>query len=292
MPASPAFPEAFRIGVKPIGDDDWLVVDDMLAAYLSEKERLAASRFGDIFMAAPDTGAAQTEARDRIVSHLLDHHADVYRRGADGLEIVAAGRIVPLAAPDEPPLWTAARLVQEDLAIMHKGADGWVLGAAALCFPSAWRLAEKFGRPMREIHAEVPDFGAGTRNDMMVARMFDNLRDDIPVLRWNWGLYGDDALFHPLGSMDGGPRFGPDGDRVYLRLERQTLSRLPATGDILFTIRIFIDPLPVLAAQPDGGARLRALIGQLESFSDAQAAYKGVAAQKAQLLAALKGLIA
>ena len=36
----------------------------------------------------------------------------------------------------------------------------------------------------------------------------------------------------------------------YLRHKRQTLRRLPASGDILFTIRIYVQPLAALAGQP------------------------------------------
>jgi hypothetical protein len=37
--------------------------------------------------------------------------------------------------------------------------------------------------------------------------MFDTLRPAVPVLRWNWSLYGDAELFHPQASHPEG-RFG------------------------------------------------------------------------------------
>ena len=47
------------------------------------------------------------------------------------------------------------------------------------------------------------------------------------------------------------------GDRVWLRVERQTLARLPDTDSILFTIRIHRWPLARLAALPEAVTRLR-----------------------------------
>ena len=286
LPSSP--PEAFRIGVRPLGVDDWLVVDDALSAYLKEKARLKATRFGDVFMAEPGTEAAQGEVLAHVADYLVAHHPETYRKVPDGLAIAATGETVRLEA--EPPLWTAARLCQEDLVLMRRSEAGWRIAAAALCFPSAWRLAEKFGRPMDEVHAHVPDFGAGTRNATIIARMFDNLRVETPMLRWNWGLYGDDTLFHPHGDPASETRFGAGGDRIFLRLERQTLSRLPLSGDIVFTIRIFLDPLPALAQAENGPELLGALRSQIAGFSAAQAGYKGLVADAGALMARLAEL--
>jgi hypothetical protein len=128
-----------------------------------------------------------------------------------------------------PPLHQAALRVQEDLVLMRKGEAGWRLAAASVCFPSSWNLREKFRRPMHEIHAPVPGFAEGTRNAGLIERMFDNLRVDMPVVRWNWSVYGDPELFHPNTHETGEGRFGPGpvARNVYLRLERQTLRKLP-----------------------------------------------------------------
>ena len=61
---------------------------------------------------------------------------------------------------------------------MRRGADGSRLAVASLCFPSSWSAAEKFGRPVDEIHGPVPGFGPASRPAGLIARMFDNLRLD------------------------------------------------------------------------------------------------------------------
>ena len=173
--------------------------------------------------------------------------------------------------------------------LMRKGADGWRLAAASLCFPSSWSLHEKHGRPMHQIHAPVPGFQQGSRNAGLIERMFDNLRPDMPVMRWNWSVYGDDRLFHPDGHEVGPGRFGsgPVADNVYLRLERQTLSKLPASGDILFTVRIYVDPLERLERHPEGTTLAAAIADQVKALSPAERAYKGLAKEQNRLLARL-----
>ena len=52
---------------------------------------------------------------------------------------------------------------------------------------------------------------------------------------------------------------------LWLRMERQTLRRLPRTGDILFTIRIYVQSLRDVAANPERAAHLAAAMRALPS---------------------------
>ncbi len=269
--------------VKPLDPAEWIDADERLMADLAEKERLAAAHWDDVFAAEPGMEAAQAELLGELVAHLPRRFPALYRR--EGETLVVAGRRVELG--ETPALWTAARLVQEDLVLMRRGESGWRLAAASLSFPSSWRLKEKFGRPIHEVHGPVPGFGAGTRNDELIARMFDNMRSTTWMLRWNWSVYGDDALFHPHDSPP--RRFGPGAraENVFLRVERQTLRRLPVSGDIVFTIRIAVDPLAALERH-SGAARIAAaLIEQLEALDAAQLDYKGMTLERDRLVARL-----
>ena len=278
----------FQIGLKPLEAADWIDVDERLAADLAEKERLAAERWDEVFAAEPGTEAAQAELLAMLVAHLPERFPDVYRR--HGSTMIVAGRRVDLAAA--PALWTAARLVQEDLVLMRRGADGWRLAAASLSFPSSWRLREKIGRPIEELHAPVPGFGGGTRNAELIARMFDKLRPELGMIRWNWSLYGDDALHHPHESPPKRYGGGAKAERVFLRVERQTLRKLPVSGDIVFTIRIAVDPLAALEAHDDSGRIAAAIISQLEALSPEQLDYKGMTDERDGLIARLTDIAA
>ena len=289
LPALPRpFPRLFQIGVKPVGPEAWIDADKQLAAYLEEKRRLFASQHEAVFAATPDTETAQAEVRDRLARHLPDRFPDIYRREAGAMLILPAQLSVPLDAPDVPPLQTAALLVQEDLVLMRRGADGWYLAAGALCFPSSWRLADKAGRRIDEVHAPVPGFGTGTRGAELIGRMFDSMQPGTWALRWNWSLYGDDALHHPHDSPPRRFGAGDRADPVFLRLERQTLTKLPESGDILFTVRIYVDPLPALARQPDAREVAAALYEQLDALDEAQLAYKGMTLEIGRVLRRLK----
>jgi dimethylamine monooxygenase subunit A len=277
----------FQIGLKPLDLSEWIEVDERLPAYLSEKERLAAMHPDEVFVAEPGTQSAQAEVLALLAAHLPSRFPQAYRRTGETIEIVPAGRSVRLDDPALPPLRIAASLVQEDLVLLQRSETGWRLAAGSLSFPSSWRLREKFGRAIDEVHAPVPGFGAGTRNAELIARMFDNLRPAIAVIRWNWSIYGDGELYHPESAAPDARQFGADTQNVFLRAERQTLRKLPASGAILFTIHIHVDPLAALEQQTDAPRIATSLIGQLEELSDEQVAYKGLSAERRRLVARL-----
>jgi hypothetical protein len=274
----------FQIGLKPLDVDEWIDADERLVADLAEKRRLAETRWDDVFAAEADTEAAQAEVLALLAEHLPRRFPELYRR--DGDAMVMAGQRIALDAA--PALWTAAQLVQEDLVLMRRGDAGWRLAAASLSFPSSWRLADKFRRPIHEVHGPVPGFGGSSRNAELIARMFDNMRPETPMIRWNWSIYGDAELFHPHNSR--ARRFGDAAraEHVFLRVERQTLRRLPLSRDILFTIRIVIDPLEALERHSDAPRIAAALIEQLGSFNPEQLDYKGITLERDRLVARLR----
>jgi dimethylamine monooxygenase subunit A len=145
----------------------------------------------------------------------------------------------------------------------------------------------------------VPQFGPGTRNAELIERMFDKLQGQT-VLRWNWSLQNNPDLYHPLSGLDRDERavarplrFAGDDPAAsaFIRVERQTLRKLPHSGDVLFTIRIFLDPMRRLATHPDRAALAASFATQLAALDDAQLDYKGLTADGDRLVASL-GVIA
>lgn len=283
----------FTIGLKPMDLDTWLEVDDALEPYLTEKDRLYAERPEKVFVERADTRDAQQEVLGLIVDNLDRHHTATHRH--DGAVMRVGTRKVSLTGADAP-LKIASHLVQEDLVLMRNDVDGWRLVAACLCFPSSWSLTEKYDRALEDIHAPVPQFGRGTRMAELIARMFDKLQPANSVERMNWSLQGNADLYHPLSHArridraDGKLReFSPEetAARTFIRVERQTLRKLPVSGDILFTIRIYLDPLVRLAAHEDGRTIAGNFAEQLQALDSDQLGYKGLLQDRDRLIAAL-----
>jgi hypothetical protein len=261
----------FTIGLSALDPKRWIEPDANRDHYLAEKRQLAAARLDAVFRATEDSLSAQEECLAALTAHLEDRHPQHLDRAL---------------ATDEtrPPLLRAGMLVQDDLVIMMRRETGWHIAAAHLSFPSSWLLAEKFNRPMEEVHEHVPSFEAGTRNATMINRIFDNLMPDMPAERFNWSINWQEKLFHP----ETGRNDAAEPDEAVVRVERQTLTKLPRTGAIVFTIRIYLDPVTLFEKHADGRHLALALAEQLEAMSDPQLRYKGLDRQRSRLVARLR----
>lgn len=286
----------FQIGLKPLDLVNWIETDATFDFQLAEKRRIYAEYPDKVFVAEPGTEEVQAEVLALLSEYLPARFPDRYRHENGKLTITNHPELDGLEASALPPLHQASLLIQEDLIIMRRGEDGWRLAAGSLCFPSSWLLVEKFRKPMSAIHEPVPGFGPGTRNAGLIDRMFDKLQVGQPVERFNWSIQAGDALYHPLsnaGRIDratGRPMRFPDTDaaaRAFVRVERQTLRKLPVAGDILFTIRIHLDPIGLLKSRPDRAALAASFANQLMALDADQLDYKGLTADRDGLVEAL-----
>jgi hypothetical protein len=230
LPVAPwADPALARMpGMRPV-DGSWVVVDDAYAGQMAERARLLREARAEVLAARPGSEAAQAEALEAVLDGLPAGfgRAGGTMRRPDGAAV----------ALDGPPLEVAARLIQEDLLILARGAAEHVLVAGLLCFQASWRLSEKLGRPLSAIHAPVAAYDAGLA--ARVQRMFDRLPPGRALWRANALGYADPALHQPRGEA--APRQAP-GAPGYLRSERQTVLKLPRTGAVLFAVHTTVVP--------------------------------------------------
>ena len=273
----------FTIGMSKLDPNEWIEVDEHLPRYLDEKDRLLAEDRGQVFREEIETRDAQAEVLGMLADYLPARFPQTYRRDGSAIEIVPAQRRVALEG--DAPLLTAARLVQEDLVLMRNGEGGYRFAAGAVAFPSSWSIGDKFGKTLDGLHTTVPGYA-----DLMagrIARIFDHLKADQPVARFGWSLYADDDLTHraPRPRPEGWP--GEVG--AFIRLERQTLRRL-TTGDILFTIRIHIDPIAALRNHKDGAQLAAGIKADILGLSESQLSYRGLVQSRDRIAAALDAI--
>jgi hypothetical protein len=256
-------PPDFAIGLRPIAVEAWL----------EGGEADPAARKDPLFAAHRDLVWAETEGS----------------RGGqmEILELVQATGASPEARPDLPLLYAAARAVPDDLCLMEKRDGEWRLTALSLSSGTFFTAAEVIGKPLAGLHAPVPGFSE--RFLPRVVRIFDALRPDTVLERRNWTVMVGDDLFAPDGAAIRARIAGIDAaeaaSALFVRVERQTLRRLPRTGGLVFTIRIWRHPLAALEADP---ARLAAFAQAWRGAGGDFRAYKRLALYDALVEAFLR----
>jgi hypothetical protein len=229
----------WRLGLRPLDLADWIELDDHHAADVAEKGRLLAAHHGTVMAALDEPDAARPESLE--VLELLVAH----------LTARFPGRFADLTVADAladgvHPLEAAGRLVQEDLALLVTRGDQLVFGAGCVCFPNRWDLRSKIGRTMAEVHEPVALLNEQLADP--IDRFFERLTPERPFWRLGWGVLDTDEHYQPLDGTAPPRPTEPGFHHLHLRVERETLRRLPRTGAILFTIRTHLTPLPRLAA--------------------------------------------
>lgn len=245
-------PQVLHMGLAPLGAAQWIETDNHLGAYHEHKLQQRARLGEQVCRATPGSLSAREELAALLLEHLLQEQADIYECDGATLHCRAGGYSVPIDGDE--PLWNCSLWVADDLVIMEKLGGEYRLTAASLCSPSHWRLRHKFDRSMRAIHDPIPGF-----HDALSARIdrfFEHLKPQHPVTRSNWALQDSDLLYPPLEEQYPITAATP----LYYRSERQTLVRLPRTGAIAFTIRVYLHPLASLRTRPGALAALFAAI--------------------------------
>jgi hypothetical protein len=249
---------------------------------MAERRRLLAERHDEVFAATPGSEAASAEALEMVSGYLTAHHPDWFSRDGERILNHLTGETLHLCSADRLEL--AGRLVQEDLCLIEQRERVPVFTAAVLCFPSRWRLIDKIGKPLSAVHGPVPFYA--DRLAAPVDRLMRHLKAGRIASRLNWSLLDDPALFQPGGKWitDAETHItaGNAGSRIYLRVERQTLRRLPDSGAVLFGIRVHVYPLESVIIRPDLAA---GLADAVRALPQEILQYKSVLPFRAALLA-------
>jgi dimethylamine monooxygenase subunit A len=275
-------PWRLAMGIKALDLAEWIEMDERFAQQLDQRRALLEERRGEVLAALPESAAGQRELLELLLDHLPRRFAEHYELFDGGIANRTTGERFALAAWEDAPLELAGRLVQEDLCLMQRDEAGYRLVAAVLCFPAHWRLADKLGRPLGAIHDPVPGFGE--RLGAPVDRFFASIQVARPVWRVNWSLVDQPTLFLPPEHRGHPKPISAEsaGEQLWLRVERQTLRRLPRSGDVVFGIHTHVDPL---AAAIDSPAAARALAARIREMPDAMARYKSILPIREPLLA-------
>jgi hypothetical protein len=253
-----------NLGLKALNLPEWIDIDQHFVEELALKDQLLKNQYSDVFASIPSSQASQQEVLDLLLSHLLDYFPQYYQQQGTTIENLCTGQIWQIVDFEAAPLDLAGRLVQEDLLLLQPSASGYILAAASLCFPLRWRLSEKIGRNLTQIHAPVPGYQEKLKNP--VDSLFERLKFEHPSWRMNWSIVDTPELFLPPSSnQDLEAIINQENvrDKLFLRRERQTLRRLRQSQDILFTIHSYVDPLKNLENDPPLAAKLAQAIQQI-----------------------------
>ena len=279
-----AGPYRMAMGLIARDPDELILIDECYPDEIAQRRTLLAEQREEVLAAQPGADAACGELLDVLAELLPRRFPAWFARTGDRLHNRLTGEAWTLGATGLAALDLCGRLVQEDLCILQLEGDVPFLTAGVLCFPSGWRLTEKLGLPLAQVHGPVPIYP--DRLARPVDRLIGTLKSGRMVERVNWSVLDSPALYRPGGHFrrQRNTSITPEnaGETLHLRVERQTLRRLPQSEAVVFGIRTYVYPLARIATDPEIAARLASAV---RGLPDQLAAYKSVGVVAEPLLA-------
>jgi dimethylamine monooxygenase subunit A len=177
-----------------------------------------------------------------------------------------------------PPFEYITRQTQGDFVIMDQRENNLFADAGMITSQADWSLAFDIGMSFMEWHGPVPlahELGVFER----ALKYLLMLQQGRPVRRLNWTMTINPRLDTAPETY---PEWGQDrasvtpenvGEKVHLRVELQTLFRLPRSNGMLFSIRCYLASMNDLATYPRWPARLHRV---LKTLPNELIEYKGI----------------
>lgn len=283
-----AFTHKYNIsmGINAMRWDDWIELDNEWIKYHNEKCTRLKAKSSDVHGTRPEARPAAFELLEELRQFLPARYPLLFRSTHKGMENLLTGELhvfrnCQQSEISEDPMATAAKLVQDDLAIMIEGSDGqYRLLAGAIVLPGFWRFKDKVGLSLNDIHTsgDVPKYQEKLQSGMN--RFFTKLSCDKPVVRYNYFIQLDDELawsklIGPEDSNNLGWHSAPPAaavEQLYFRSERQSLRRLPKTGAVVFTIRTYFCRITDICQEPHIPRRL---LNAVETWTEDVREYRG-----------------
>ncbi|KAF2843595.1 hypothetical protein M501DRAFT_926651 [Patellaria atrata CBS 101060] len=182
---------------------------------------------------------------------------------------------------DMPPMEIVARLCSEDFNILKKDSEGQHrLIASATLFPAGWKLKERIGWTVTQLHEKVPSWYP--KLSQPVEHYFDRLNEENCMERTTYFIQNaspwrtffsdlDEFLFIQEGKdFLSGVFRNLTPESIIVRHERQTFTRLPKSDTVLFTVNTSLVPLVDLTDE-----QLDGLASEICSWPHATARYRG-----------------
>ncbi|CAG8979036.1 hypothetical protein HYALB_00011606, partial [Hymenoscyphus albidus] len=276
-------PYHITMGLRSMPWDEW--IDNHYLKYHADKAQRIIDRGPKCSYTDPSAFDGAIELLEEFCAYLPERYPSLYARTDVGMNNLLTGETFNIKERPlvEDPMQMAARMVQDDLAIMFEKEDGqYYLLAGSILLAGFWRLEDKLGMCLSEIHTEGNVPGYKTKLEKGMMNFFRRVQPNGPVQRNNYFLQVDSSLpwSSSIGPEDGSPSkrgwYTAEKNKAiehhHFRSERQTLRRLPRSGGVVFTIRTYFHPITEICEEPYVPGRLASAV---RSWGDDVSRYKG-----------------
>ncbi|KAI0035214.1 hypothetical protein K488DRAFT_76776 [Vararia minispora EC-137] len=243
-----------HMSLKKMEPDYWLELESTYHERIAQRLKLYETEGSNVLAMLPGTEHACRELLEMVVQFLCTRYPKQFIY--DECSGVLTNNILGTQSNiyEDHPLETLIRHVPEDFAftLPDPKTGFYHCVAGVICSSVGWNLGEKVGKPLSEIHDVVPHYKE--KMEFSMDRYFQKMPLDKPIQRGSWALEIQEPLYLQTTHKAWERRANPDPiltlDEVCIRVDWQTLRRLPRSRAIVFNFKALFTPIRRVRSEP------------------------------------------
>ncbi|KPM34258.1 hypothetical protein AK830_g12316 [Neonectria ditissima] len=237
---------------KKLEPDFWIELESSYRERIQQRQDLYAKHGKAVLQAMPGSELACKELMEMVLQFVCLRYPQQFEVIGNTFVNHILGTKQDLGETE--PLLVLLNNIPEDFAMTLRDPDTgrYVLRAGVVCSSVGWKLEEKMGLGLPAIHRTVPDYKE--KMEFSMDRFFTKMPAASPIQRGSWGLEIGEPLYLPADHPDFGhrevqnPSLKPED--LNLRVDWQTLRRLPLSGAIVFSFKALFTPISEFRDEP------------------------------------------
>jgi dimethylamine monooxygenase subunit A len=294
-----------RMGTLPLKENEQLIeIEDDYLKEIELKNQLLTDDHPFYYRTSAEAGLAQWDVLEILCNEMSINYPQYYLLEKNGEIWHWENKILNTkyqfifgknnTLPLEPLDWIG-RQVQEDLIILSNDETSRLIGGQ-LCFANGWSLESKWNQSFMGVHKTTPNKLNQTMH--YAQKLLEGLKLNRPVWRMSWNMkLGNQLDFtskhtanynHKLKMMAPKITESNVANEVFVRIERQTFTRLKRSGCILFALHTYQN---TIGGEAKDKNRAKNLLGVLKTTPREMLDYKAVTPFEKPLLAFLENCV-
>ncbi|TVY73464.1 hypothetical protein LSUE1_G005445 [Lachnellula suecica] len=234
--------------------DWWLEVDNQYASRIKERQGLFRKYGSKVLDFLPGSELVCKELMEMCLQFYCARYPACFSLSSDKSTFHNKLLQTDTDIKSMHPLHVLLNNVPEDFGIVLRNEkDGmYYFRAGVICSSLGWNVGTKIGMGLQEIHKPIPDYKE--KMSFSMDRYFSKMPTSAPIQRGSWGIEAGAPLFMPPGDPHEKLREIQRSDLTIeecnLRVDWQTLRRLPLSGGVVFNFTALFTPVQEFRDEP------------------------------------------
>ncbi|KAG2041512.1 hypothetical protein BDR03DRAFT_891180, partial [Suillus americanus] len=246
-----------NMSLKKLEPDYWLELESTYRDRIVQRRQIYAFHGKRVIDELPGSEAASKELVEMVIQYLCLRYPKQFE--FDEWTLTFHNHILGTTAniPTVHPLVFLLENVPEDFLITQEDPDTglYTLRAAVSTSAVGWNIGQKIGKPLHDIHGPVPDYKEKLAFSMDRQVMyFSKMPCNKPIQRGSWGLEIGQPLYLQTDEPEWSHRQHQNPDLplsdIHMRVDWQTLRRLPKSRAIVFNFKALFTPVTDFRNEP------------------------------------------